>query len=233
MVKAILFDLDGTLVDLEPRYVDAIRNSIAEVAGDLPEEELHYAISILLGVLGQKGFLLIPRTIWKCARKGLKLSIFKSIKFLFVTKGHYEQSRHTWILLEGASETIKYATSNFKTAIVTSAFEDEISQAMASIPQLKEFDVIVSWKDVKKPKPDKEPVLKASQLLGVPPDKCVMIGDLPSDILAAKSAGSVSVAYSGVFSDYTLPHLQKHNPDYIVKDQRELQNYLKELTLEE
>ncbi|WP_199621578.1 pyrophosphatase PpaX [Paenibacillus alkalitolerans] len=82
------------------------------------------------------------------------------------------------------------------------------------------IETIVSLDDVRRPKPDPEPVLQALEKLGAEAATTLMVGDSPGDVLSAKAAG-VATAVVG----WTLKgreEMNKYEPDYWIGDMRDL-----------
>jgi HAD superfamily hydrolase (TIGR01509 family) len=86
------------------------------------------------------------------------------------------------------------------------------------------YDVIIGFDDVKKRKPDPEPVLKACRLLRVNPEDCIFFGDHPFDMQAAKSAGCTAV---GVLTGWgKKSNLKNSGANFIIKDLRDLKKFV-------
>ena len=81
------------------------------------------------------------------------------------------------------------------------------------------FGVIISAEDVSLLKPHPEPLLKALDVLGAKPAEAIMVGDTPADIMAGKNAGTKTIAALYGFSG---ERLLATNPDYAIRDLREL-----------
>ena len=82
------------------------------------------------------------------------------------------------------------------------------------------YDTLISGDDVKKTKPDPEPVIKSCSRLKVKPENCFFVGDHPFDMLAAKSAGCYAI---GVLTGWgNEKNLKDAGADYIIKDLRGL-----------
>jgi HAD superfamily hydrolase (TIGR01549 family) len=87
------------------------------------------------------------------------------------------------------------------------------------------YDVIIGNDNVKKRKPNPEPVLKACRILKVRPENCIFSGDHPFDMQAAKAAGCFAVGVLAGWGNKT--NLKKSGADIIIKDLRRLKKLLK------
>ena len=79
-------------------------------------------------------------------------------------------------------------------------------------------------------KPDKAPLLKACEELGISTEEAVMVGDTKTDLDAAKNAGMLSIGCLYGFRD--KKELEEHGAKYLVKDGEELWQVLEENFLE-
>ncbi|MDP4200091.1 MAG: HAD-IA family hydrolase [Bacteroidota bacterium] len=85
------------------------------------------------------------------------------------------------------------------------------------------FDIIISAEDVVRVKPDPEPLLKALDVFGVKPADAIMVGDTAADIMAGKNAGVKTVAALYGFGGERLLELQ---PDYAIASLIDLFQFL-------
>ncbi len=83
----------------------------------------------------------------------------------------------------------------------------------------QKYDVLVSYQDVKNPKPNPEPLLLALKQIGVAPSEAVYVGDHPQDMIAAKAAGMVAVGKASFFS--SAKKLKAAGADYVIKNIRD------------
>jgi len=88
----------------------------------------------------------------------------------------------------------------------------------------KYFDLIISGDDVKKHKPDPEGIIRFIQMYNLKPQNVLMIGDAPSDIIAANNAG-VEIA-SVVWDSYAEDEVKKLNSKNVFHSVDELRNFI-------
>ncbi len=195
--KAVLWDLDGTLIDSEPYWMKS-EIELAERHGATWTEEDGKSLV---------GMALKDSTRLMGERFGVELDQDKVINEL--TDSVTEQLRREILWRPGAQELLReLRRKGVKTALVTMSLRRMALQVVESIP-FKAFDVIVAGDDVVHGKPHAEPYLKAAQLLGVDPRDCVAFEDSISGILSAEAAGTKAVGIPNVM---VIPA----NPDRIL-----------------
>ncbi|MFC2115670.1 HAD family hydrolase [Bacteroidota bacterium] len=194
MLKAVLFDMDGVLVDSE----EYIRNAAIEMF----REKGHtvHALDFMPFVgCGENRFL------GGVAEKyGIPMDIEKDKSRTYLI---YEQiCAGKLTALPGVFETIKLCRSlQLKTAVATSADEFKMLVNLKEIGlPLQTFDVTVFADMVIKKKPDPEIYLTAAEMLHLSPNECLVVEDAPSGLQAANAAGMRSLALSTTFPDDEL-----------------------------
>jgi len=173
VVKAVLIDLDGTLLDTAPDLAAAANAMLAEVGR--PPRTLE-EVKTFIG----KG---IARLVERCLAgevNGKALEIFMR---------HYEKDSglHSSIY-PGVVEGL-VSLKNFRLACVTNKAERFTTPLLQRKGLAKYFDAVVCGDMVPKGKPDPACYLLACERLGVAPGEAVVIGDSENDALAARAAG--------------------------------------------
>ena len=139
---------------------------------------------------------------------------------------HYREHNHFHHDLlvqeyEGVYETIlALKERNYKVGIVTTKMRKAVERGLIKGRLDQFFDVVVTFDDVKKTKPDPEPIELALKLIGSSADETIMVGDNSHDILAGKNAGTktAGVAWTLKGRDY----LEQYGPDYMLDNMRDL-----------
>jgi HAD superfamily hydrolase (TIGR01509 family) len=184
--KAVLWDMDGTLIDSEPHWIRSERELAAKHDALWSDEDG----ASLVGMS-----LLDSSRIFK-EKLGLSISANEVIEQL--TNSVSEGLRKEIIWRPGAKELLKLLRKNgIKTALVTMSLRSMALQVVEAI-DFEAFDVVVGGDDVIHGKPHAEPYLKASALLGVDPGDCVAFEDSISGILSAEAAGTKAVGIPNV-----------------------------------
>lgn len=192
--RAVLFDIDGTLVDSNDVHARAWVDAFREASLDVPFDR----VRPLIGMGGDK---LVP------AATGLddedprveKLGARRTKLLL----EHYLRDIHR---LPGALELVeRLRAAGYVVATATSAKDDELSAILRAGGLDGLFHIKTSSSDADNSKPAPDIVEAAVARAGVPASACVMIGDTPYDITAARGAGVDIIAVrSGGWRDDDL-----------------------------
>lgn len=188
--KAVLWDMDGTLIDSEPHWLKSERELAAKHDASWTAEDGKALVGMSLDASSK---------IFK-EKVGLPLSSDEIIKEW--TNSVSEGLKNEIIWRPGAKEMLKMLKRRgVKTALVTMSLRSMALQVVEAI-EFEAFDVVVAGDDVVHGKPHAEPYLKAAQLLGVRPEDCVAFEDSISGILSAEAAGTKAV---GIPNIMTIP----------------------------
>ena len=184
--KAVLWDMDGTLIDSEPHWLRSERELAAKHDVDWSEEDGKSLVGLSLSASSQ-----IFRD-----KVGLPLSTEEIVQEL--TNSVSEGLKKEIIWRPGAKELLQLLRKRgVKTALVTMSLRSMALQVVDAI-EFDAFDVVVAGDDVIHGKPHAEPYLKAAQLLGVKPADCIAFEDSISGILSAEAAGTKAVGIPNV-----------------------------------
>lgn len=204
MIKAVLFDFDGTLINTN----DLIFKSY-EVAF---EKVLNRKIGMneILKLYGKP----LYSSLTKYGEKG---------EWLYKIYREFNEIHHDEMAkpFEGVYEGIKLLRQKgYPIGIVTSKRLHMVKRGLKIINLAEEFDIIVTPDDTEKTKPDPEPIFCGCKKINMPPENVLYVGDSIFDMKAAESAKSplCAVKYS------VTPHkeLLKFNPLYFVESILEL-----------
>jgi beta-phosphoglucomutase len=204
MVKAVIFDWDGTLADTKQAVVQAFQNVLVEVGCVVTDR----FVERLLGV-GTKNTL--EKALRECdiefddeMLENLVRDKIESQVELFETVN----------LFEGATELLSELQGRTRIALATMSGRKVIDKLLPAKKIEGCFDVVVTADDVSKPKPDPEVFLASAANLGVDPEDCVVLEDSVFGVRAAKEVKMKCIAVpSGA---YSAEELQKEGPDVLV-----------------
>ncbi|MFC8597357.1 HAD family hydrolase [Isoptericola sp. NPDC057191] len=189
---AVLWDMDGTLVDTEPYWIGAEHELVAEHGGTWSHEQALQLVgndlTVSAAILRDQG--------------GVDLPVDAIVERLLGRVVEQVREHVPW--QPGALELLTaLAEAGVPCALVTMSYtvlaEEVVSRGPAGA-----FVTVVTGDQVERGKPDPEPYLIAAQRLGVDPADCVAIEDSPTGIASARAAG---VATLGVEAVLPVPRL--------------------------
>jgi HAD superfamily hydrolase (TIGR01509 family) len=194
---AVLWDMDGTLVDTEPYWMQAQDELVAAWGGEWSHED---------------ALTLVGAGLWHAARvfqsRGVHLTEDEIVDHLTDRVLEQIETNGTpW--RPGARELLsELRDAGVKTALVTMSVR-RMAEHVAAQLGFDGFDTVVSGDDVTHAKPHPEPYLVAAERLGVDPAACIAIEDSAPGSASAVAAGAVVIAVPFVLplpesDDYTL-----------------------------
>ncbi len=210
-IKALIWDLDGTLIHFRIDYLKARRVAIKIlIHHGIPKKELAITQSILDN-------LKISIEIFK--KKNYSLEKIDQIKKEIndaVSDIEYEAALHA-SKIQGIEDVLKYAQKiKLKQAIYTYNTHKNAEVSLKTVKLLKYFNVIVGRDDVDNPKPHKDHLLMICKKLNVEPLNVIVIGDTYRDIQGALHLGAKSIAIETPTSKFSNIS-NFHKADLIIK----------------
>jgi len=207
MLKAVIFDLDGVLINSEPLMRFAFEASYRQVIGaGAPPTETY------LEHMGESfprimDHLKLPHTLWEPYRKICQ----ENLDLVTV----FPESRR---LLE------RLKSMRMKLSLLTGKDRARTLQTLEYFDLLEFFDEVIASDQLRFPKTNPEGILLALELMNCAPEEAVMIGDAVNDILCAQRAGVPSVAVTWGIRPELVQTLCE--PNHIVHKWDELQHLL-------
>jgi len=212
-IKALCFDVDGTLSDTDDLYVHKVMRFFPRFLFKGPE---HSARRFVMWVEAPGNALLgLTDTI------GLDDEIVAIVDWL---SRHQKKSAKTFWLIPGVDEMLKQLKGKYPMSVVSARDEKGTIRFLKQFNLVGYFDAIVTGQSAEHTKPYPDPILLAAQKMGVQPEECLMIGDTTVDIRAGKSAGTQTVGVLCGFGEE--PELRKKGADVILKTTPELVDLL-------
>jgi HAD superfamily hydrolase (TIGR01509 family) len=216
-VRALIFDLDGTLVDTVYAHVFAWQRALAEV--DLPIEawKIHRRIGMSGGLFTRAVAREVGRPLTPEEVEAIQLRHGKLYRELLPERRP----------LPGAVELLaELRESGIAHGIATSGRRPEIDASLDALGVGSET-VVVERGGVQRAKPEPDLFLSCSEQLGVPPEECYVVGDAVWDLLAARRARMLSV---GLLSGgYGEDELIRASAFRVYRDAEDLSGSLDEL----
>jgi pyrophosphatase PpaX len=176
---AVLFDLDGTLLDSVELIVQSYAHAVTtHLGGPVDRDGFIATIGLPLGPVLEA---LAP------GQGALLLETYRA----YMHQHHDRLAR----LFPGADETLRALRARgYQLGIVTSKSRASAGLAFSRFNLETLVDVTVCFDEVTRPKPAPDPLLAAVARLGVAPAACLYVGDTPHDVQAAQAAGMGAVA---------------------------------------
>lgn len=182
-LRAVLFDLDGTLVDSVPDLAYAV-NAMRVDMGLAPLREAVIATYVGKGIEN-----LVQRSLTGSFDGEVEPARFQQALASFKHAYHIVNGEKTRVF-DGVLEGLQLMRKQgLKLAVVTNKAEEFTTQLLTNLGMRGFFDAVVSGDTVERKKPDAMPMLHACALLGVAPHEAVVIGDSMNDATAGRAAG--------------------------------------------
>ncbi len=181
-LHAVLWDLDGTLIDSMPYHWQAWNELLSALGYHFSFEQFKPSIGLRNGEI-VRDYLKIDRPDDELER----LILMKEERYRAIVR------ERGLILLPGVEHWLTHLKAmGWRQAIVTSAPRLNIDAIRAAI-DLSAIDTIVGAEDVTRGKPDPQPFLLAAARLNLPPDHCIVVEDSPAGLEGAERAGMKSI----------------------------------------
>jgi HAD superfamily hydrolase (TIGR01509 family) len=177
VVKALLWDNDGVLVDTEELYFRATRDVLSEVGIDL-SRDLFIHISL---EQGRSSFDL-------AAEQGVSQEAINRLRD-DRNKRYSELLRNKVHVLDGVEDTLRQLQGKILMGVVTNSRREHFDIMHNVTGLLGYFNFVLTCEDYKKSKPDPEPFLTAIKRTGLKREHCIIVEDSERGLNAAKAAG--------------------------------------------
>jgi phosphoglycolate phosphatase len=183
-IRAVLFDLDGTLIDSAPDLAAAAD----KMRTDQGMSSLPYELYRPMAGAGARGMLKVAFDITP------EHPNFMAMREEFFTNYEVAMTNRTYVF-DGVDDLIEHLQlRQMPWGVVTNKmarFTDPLTTAM---PLFASAHAIVSGDTTPHAKPHPEPLFEAARRLGLPPEVCLYVGDDERDIVAGRAAGMLTVA---------------------------------------
>jgi len=215
LVDAVIFDLDGTIIDsigIYYKIVEAVLEKLglpqvskADLRNATENGQFDWSVIFPEEIKEDKDELI--KNAWKIAEEIYPKMFFEKVK-----------------LIPGAKDVLtRLSERGLKLAVVTSTPQKNMTSKLKPLIEsgishlIKE---IITADDTTKKKPAAEPLIECSKRLGIAAGKIVYVGDMRLDIKAGKAAGIKTIGVLTGFDDFES--LKKEKPDAIIKSIAEL-----------
>ena len=189
-IKAVLFDMDGLMVDTESLATEAFIHSAKKQGYDMPKEET----LLVLGFTTKSIYDFWENYFKNSDVSGKQLvdDHYKYIENILFTTGPRK--------MPYIEELLKYLKeSNYKVAVASSSNMNHIINNMEKTGLKKYIDEFASGAEVENGKPAPDVFLLAAERLGVKPEECLVLEDSKAGVIAGSSAGAKVIMVPDMF----------------------------------
>jgi len=176
--RAVVFDLDGVLVDSEGLHVEAWKAVFGRLGVEVTDEEYAHGV----------GMADVDWLRWLFERRGLPSEGIagcqraKRRAFQAILSGNVRP-------FPGVVELVGVLRGEFALGVASNSSRESVATVLRRLGVEESFGAVVGAEDVRRHKPHPEVYLRAAALLGVAPGACAVVEDSPLGIRAAKAAG--------------------------------------------
>jgi N-acetyl-D-muramate 6-phosphate phosphatase len=208
-IKALCFDVDGTLSDTDDLYAQKISGILPRILFPDPE---HAARRLIMWIESPGNALLgFADTL------GVDDEMVAFIDWLY---RHRENPLKKFMLVPRVDQMLMSLKGHYPMAVVSARDERSTMRFLNQFDLVKYFDVIVTGLSAPHTKPYPDPILFAAQKMEVKPEECLMVGDTTVDMRAGKSAGAQTVGVLCGFGEEQ--ELRKLGADLILESTSDL-----------
>lgn len=186
-IKALCFDVDGTLSDTDDQFVQKLVRWLTPFRFLFPHKDPRpFARKFVMATETPGNFLLgIPD----------RLGIDDEIAALgdLIYRLGLGKNPEPFLLISGVKEALIGLQSHYKMSVVSARGGRSTQLFLDQFELIPFFVSVATAQTCKHTKPYPDPILWAAEQMGVSPQECLMVGDTTVDILAARAAGAQSV----------------------------------------
>jgi HAD superfamily hydrolase (TIGR01509 family) len=181
-VEAILFDMDGLLIDTESVYIDALQTAARAMGREMPIEFCHSMIGI-------------PGPVCD----GMIQDFYGPDFALEAFAAHFDEHAHRVLgasvpIKAGAVELLDFLRARgLPLGIATSSSQATVAGYLGRAGLLDRFQAVATRDDVRHGKPRPDVYIEAARRLGVPPGHCIALEDSNTGLTAAHAAGTMAI----------------------------------------
>lgn len=179
MVNAVIFDMDGVIIDSEPIHFMSDKMTMLDYGFELTDQELHKYVGISNPIM------------WEEMRE--QYGMVATVEELLHKQMYYKKllfGDREIQSIEGIENLLKILKdSDIRIGLASSSPRGFIELILSNLGIIEYFAVVVSGEEVERSKPAPDIFLKAAELLKVNPSNCIVIEDSRNGVKAAKDAG--------------------------------------------
>jgi len=229
-IKGIIFDFDGVLSSFQARIGDPIAHAALMIKKDITKElmtEISLEMFEYLTTIEQHPSITTLAKFAFSVGRRLGMTTFQAIKFVATSAIIFMKNRKQIVPRTGVRRVLReLLAEDYKLILLTNSNDSIIEAALEKIPEIKEFDLVLTRDDTKTIKPNAKGFFQAMEILGLDPDEIISVGDQASDLIASKKAGIKTIAIFDQGMEFTKPHLLEEEPNFIIQDFIQIPNLL-------
>lgn len=220
-IQAVIFDLDGTLIDTEPAAARAIQETFQKLGIQIDPEDSNY-------ITGRTW-----ETAFQFLFKKYELPVPAQKASLDMITRYRELVAQELFPVQGAAEAVRSLAAEYPLALVSGSYRSEILWALDRLGVRDLFQVILGAEDYPRSKPAPDGYLKALDLMNLKGETTLVFEDSEPGIASAKAAGTFVAAVTGTNhfkqnhanADIFIPNLVGISPEWL-KELRSEKNCL-------
>ena len=202
--RAVLFDVDGTLIDTAELIADSLEYACRLHLGHTHPREAYYQL------IGKP--VMVQMEI---------LGGIRAPEMMDTAMAYYEEHFEKEQPFAGALDTLaRIKEVGIRLALVTSKTRFELNPTLERVPLQRYTSVIVTADLTTRPKPFPDPVYLALQTLQIGAESALFVGDSPYDLQAGRAAGVQTGA--AAWGPHSEEVLRSEKPDFLFRNYREL-----------
>lgn len=188
-IKAILFDVDGTLSNTDDRMVARLATFLKPISWFFKNQDPHKFSRRVVMAMETPGNLIYTIA----DRIGIDAPIARYFRWLSQRRQPKKIVHDCFWIIPGVYEMLEYLAASYPLGVVSARDAGSTQHFLDFFNLTAFFQVIVTSQSCTHTKPFPDPVIYAAQRLAVNPETCVMIGDTVVDIQSGKSAGAQTI----------------------------------------
>jgi HAD superfamily hydrolase (TIGR01509 family) len=206
VIEALIFDMDGVLIDSMHLHALAWKNAFMEVGISIDERDI-FALE------GENDAGIVKRVLETNENASVDM---ETILSEVPAKKHQLFDRDSVTLFDGVDDMLRQIKGKFRLAVVSGS-DRKIVEMMMEKYFPGTFDAIVSGDDTENGKPSPDPYNKAVEMLGVSKNNCIVIENAILGVESAKNAGIFTIGILTYLTSKELGHA-----DIVLHDHEEL-----------
>jgi HAD superfamily hydrolase (TIGR01509 family) len=212
-IRAVCFDVDGTLSDTDDLYVQRVSRWLPRFLFRDPDR---LARRFVMWMEAPGNALLgLADTI------GLDDEMIALIDWM---NRHRKKKWRKFLIVPGVADMLARLKGRYPLAVISARDEESTLAFLEQFDLVKYLDAIVTALSAEHTKPYPDPILLAAQKMGIPPEACLMTGDTTVDIRAGRAAGAQTVGVLCGFGEEA--ELRRQGADLILPSTADLDRVL-------